>query len=268
VDGGPDTLNNKLFIEREMATIGRHPSEIEAMYVTHGHGDHYGIAKDLQEAYNIPVYVGQADRRAVETGNYWLSAGFFYGRFFGPVQETVAVGDGYERAVGGIILRAVEVPGHTPGSIAYELDFGDGDIIGLFGDALWGGHHPAIGSDTTVWKESIQKVLGRKLTGLSFGHGLNHIVRHVRPHLQLFQEQIETCFNAYDYVPPEYFDVVHALRAYTPEARTRQPARALWHPPVAPVPASRLIMPDFSCSRRARRAGYPAISGVLTDRAA
>src|SRR4051812_18447972 len=42
--------------------------KLDAIALTHAHGDHGGSARKLSEALGVPVWVGAADREAVETG--------------------------------------------------------------------------------------------------------------------------------------------------------------------------------------------------------
>ena len=73
---------------------------IQAIVLTHGHFDHVGGVKDLQEQAQVPVFAHQGDAAA-------LSKAF----------KTVrALEDDGTVAAGGLELRCLHTPGHTPGS--------------------------------------------------------------------------------------------------------------------------------------------------------
>ncbi len=95
------------------AFVEDHDLGLEAILVTHHHGDHVGGVEDLAARFDCPVY--------------------------GPAMEDI---DGLNRPVGGgdavsfadIELEVYEVPGHTRGHVAY---FGSGLLF--CGDTLFAG---------------------------------------------------------------------------------------------------------------------------------
>lgn len=46
-----------------LEAIGRHPRDVRALVLTHGHFDHVGIASRLRAEWGVPVWVHAADRR-------------------------------------------------------------------------------------------------------------------------------------------------------------------------------------------------------------
>ena len=200
-------------LKHELATMDVRPQDISAVYMTHGHSDHYEGGVPLRAESDATMFVGGADRPAVETGDYWGTAGFYYGRHTLPLVETEVIGNGYERRLGMVTLRAIETPGHTRGSMTYELDIPRaGATVGLLGDTAWGGWHKRIGSDFTAWEKSVEILRGRNLTAVSFGHCVNTLVP-AGPHLELLQGQIGRYGNAYDDIPLHYFDELQAAKA-------------------------------------------------------
>jgi glyoxylase-like metal-dependent hydrolase (beta-lactamase superfamily II) len=98
---------------------------VEAIALTHAHGDHVGSARKLADEHGLPVWVGAADREATETGKAVKKAPFdrpglstvagVLGDFKPvPVARTLAEGD--ELAAG---FTVVDVPGHSPGHVAF-----------------------------------------------------------------------------------------------------------------------------------------------------
>jgi hydroxyacylglutathione hydrolase len=74
-------------------------TKVSAIVVTHHHPDHWASIDLLKERTGAPVYCHEADREAQAD----------------KVDRTLSDGD--ELAVGGVRLRVIHTPGHTPGSI-------------------------------------------------------------------------------------------------------------------------------------------------------
>lgn len=98
--------------------LARTGLQLEAILVTHHHGDHTGGVAALREETNAPV--------------------------FGPAREAIpepftplAQGDGIE--VLGLGFHVLDVPGHTAGHIAYYAKDVDGAPLLFCGDTLFSG---------------------------------------------------------------------------------------------------------------------------------
>jgi glyoxylase-like metal-dependent hydrolase (beta-lactamase superfamily II) len=203
VDAG--SAANYASLREELADVGITPQDIQAVYITHGHSDHYEGAIALRKESDADIYIGEADRASVAVGDYWKTAGFYYGKHSESLPGTKSIGDGYERRFGGVTLRAIETPGHTMGSITYELEIPEAAArVALLGDLGWGGWHEKIGSDLEAWRASVGKLQQRRYTHVSFGHCVNVLVS-AEPHLTLLHSQIGVYGNAYDTIPEHYF---------------------------------------------------------------
>ena len=96
--------------EAAVKIIKEHELDLSCIILTHGHGDHTGGLKYLQEQFpDAKVIAGRHERR-------WLferKTGFA-----GGIKADVEVNDGDTLDVGGMHLSFIECPGHTPGGIS------------------------------------------------------------------------------------------------------------------------------------------------------
>jgi len=95
------------------------PREISHLFLTHAHLPHAGAAADLQKT-GVEILAAPAAARVLRTGGIG-TAGYHYGRRFNVVQEVTEVEDGETVTVAATEIRALHLPGHSPGSIAYEV---------------------------------------------------------------------------------------------------------------------------------------------------
>ena len=114
-------------IFRYIQHIGRSPSELERVIVTHSHPDHTGPLKRLSQRTGADVMAHQADTRCEEkTKSRWLH---YPGQppalpwdlpFLHRIPIHELVNDGQVLPVlGG--LRVLHTPGHTPGNVCLYL---------------------------------------------------------------------------------------------------------------------------------------------------
>jgi len=100
----------------------------KCIIVTHGHIDHIGAIGE----FNLPVYAGNADSDYFNNPAKSLSLFMGDGQTFKNPSKFLKEGD--KVGIGGCFLKAIEVPGHTPGSICL---LGDGILFS--GDTLFAG---------------------------------------------------------------------------------------------------------------------------------
>lgn len=144
IDAGLPGLWSDLL--RELESMGRTPSDIKALLLTHGDVDHVGFAERLRREHGVPVYVGAADaaeargevpkpdapRDPIRIGPM---VGFlWYGLTHGglrrkPLKEVTPIdGAGTLDVPGSPVV--LPLPGHTPGSVAYHVPTVDAIFMG------------------------------------------------------------------------------------------------------------------------------------------
>jgi len=143
------------------AALGRRFDEVSRIVVSHGHVDHYGAARFVQERHggSPPVYVHPADApKITETGRRWRDQLPLYGKYLARlgvpadvlaavaregekgfrlarrVPEARPLGEGDRLQTRHLALEVLHMPGHTPGLVclydrARRLFFSDDHLL-------------------------------------------------------------------------------------------------------------------------------------------
>ena len=123
------------------AVAGRN---VVAVVCTHGHNDHVTVAPALGAALDAPVLLHPAD------DVLW--------RMTHPDAAFRAIDDGLALSVGGIELRALHTPGHSPGSVCWYAP----DLGAVFsGDTLFQGGPGATGRSFSDFPTILDSISGR-----------------------------------------------------------------------------------------------------------
>ncbi len=105
--------------ERLLELIGA--SGIEAVITTHRHADHWQALGTVVAATGATTMAGRPDAEGI------------------PVATDILLDDGDDIVVGSLVLRAIHLVGHTPGSIALLYDDPEGQPHLFTGDCLFPG---------------------------------------------------------------------------------------------------------------------------------
>jgi hydroxyacylglutathione hydrolase len=171
--------------------LGVAPGDIAAVYATHGHYDHVSGLAPLRELAPIPLHLHPAEHEAVRSGDdVMTTARPLYDREFPPLEA--------EDFDGGV--RVIHTPGHSPGSVCFLLETGGRRVL-LAGDTLWGGFHPAFGSDIDAWRRSLDRLLLEDFDVMSFGHVVSHLVLDAHAKVADARERLGVLFDPW-FVPP------------------------------------------------------------------
>jgi metallo-beta-lactamase class B len=113
-------------VDEGLKKLGLNPADIKYVIVSHGHLDHAGGAKFLQEKYGSRLIMSAADYDLLDQQNpSWK-----------PKRDMVAT-DGMKLTLGDLTMMLYLTPGHTEGTISTIFPVRDGNTKHLV--ATWGG---------------------------------------------------------------------------------------------------------------------------------
>ncbi len=174
--------------KQRLQQIGATLSEIKLVVLTHGHGDHAGMGAALQRQ-GIKVAAGKADRPMTEAGrNDELKPTNVTARLirrvvdlrYTPFTPDLLIDEaGIDLGAFGVPGRAVQMPGHTAGSVVVVLASGDKAFVGdmMLGGSLGGAIFPRTASehyyqaDPDQNHRNIHALLRRGIAVFYVGHG-------------------------------------------------------------------------------------------------
>jgi glyoxylase-like metal-dependent hydrolase (beta-lactamase superfamily II) len=158
-----------------------HGHAVGAHALTHAHPDHAGGSRQLVEAFDVPVWVGERDRVAVEAGGppapeTWAAAAVARLGRFESVGVARALREGDDVGHGFTVL---DTPGHSDGHVAL---WRESDRTLVLGDVLFNLHplttRPGLREppriltrDPQVNRESARRLAALEPELMLFGHG-------------------------------------------------------------------------------------------------
>ena len=112
-------------VSEGLEKVGLDPAKIKYVIISHGHSDHSGGAKFLQDSYKARVLLSAADWDLLDRG-----------RGTRPARDLVAT-DGQKLTLGDTTITMYITPGHTAGTLSYLIPVKDRGTPHLV--AEWGG---------------------------------------------------------------------------------------------------------------------------------
>jgi glyoxylase-like metal-dependent hydrolase (beta-lactamase superfamily II) len=146
------------------------PDWVEFLLITHCHFDHAGGVKELKgELTQAIVAAHELDAVYLEQGDNTVTAARWYGATIEPfkVDKKFAV-DEEVILLGERTVKAIHVPGHSPGSVVYLIDSERKKV--LFGQDVHGPLDPLIKSDRAAYKKSLGHLFTLEADILCEGH--------------------------------------------------------------------------------------------------
>jgi hydroxyacylglutathione hydrolase len=148
-------------------------TKVMRILLTHGHRDHVGALDDVSHALHAPINLHAADARRFE------------------LKPDDLLEDGVLLALGEDGLRVVHIPGHTPGSVAFQLVDTNYPPRAVVGDAIFPGGpgHTAGPRDLVASLDSLAKTVFTwpDETVLHPGHGGSTTVGAERAAFEAFR---------------------------------------------------------------------------------
>lgn len=160
--------------DRILATMG---DGVEQVLTTHGHFDHWGALTDVVAATGATTLASDVDAAMIS------------------VPTDITVSDGDKLRVGDVELEALELTGHTPGSIALIHRDSDGSTHVFPGDVLFPGGLGNTWGDTVAFESLFNGVTTKIFdrlpddTWVYPGHGFDTTLGAERPHLSEWRER-------------------------------------------------------------------------------
>ncbi len=113
-------------IDANIRELGFDPLQLAAIFVSHAHFDHAGGVAALQRLTKASVYTSVEGAKTLSSGElqandpqYLMGA---ENTRFPAISGVVTVGDGDVIAIGGVDIKAVYTPGHTPGGMTWAWE--------------------------------------------------------------------------------------------------------------------------------------------------
>lgn len=151
-----DALDNpaeaEKYIEGGLRSLGLEPARIKYVLVSHGHYDHFGGAKYLQDKFHAHVLMSPADWALMASTPKTVNGQLMP---TGPSHD-LDIADGEKLKLGDTTLTLYITPGHSPGTVSALIpvfDHGKPRVI-----SFWGG--TAFSSDTALlgeYKHSVER---------------------------------------------------------------------------------------------------------------
>jgi len=113
-------------VDEGLRKLGLNPADLKYVVISHGHLDHAGGAKFLQEKYGARLLMSAADYDLLDQQNpSWKP------------KRDIVVSDGYRLTLGDTTMTLYLTPGHTEGTISTVFPVRDGGRQHVA--ATWGG---------------------------------------------------------------------------------------------------------------------------------
>ena len=149
--------------------LGVDIKNIAYLLITHCHYDHAGGAASLKKKLGCPIVAHRLDAHFLESGDDQVTAAAWYGATMAPVSvDRKITGPEEEIILADRVIRAIHIPGHSPGSMAYYMK-SEGRRV-LFAQDVHGPLHPDLLSDSDDYRTSLHHLLALEADVLCEGH--------------------------------------------------------------------------------------------------
>ena len=116
----------------QLQKLGLDPAKVKYILLGHGHADHFGGAKLFQDKFGTKIATTAADWDLINAPARGGAGG-------AKPTKDVVLAEGQPFKFGDLTITPIEIPGHTPGSLAFIFpvkDKGQTRTAGLFGGTV------------------------------------------------------------------------------------------------------------------------------------
>ena len=99
--------------EKLLEVLRKEEVILSAIYLTHGHLDHFMAAERIREEYKVPVYCHEAELAVLADPVQNLTSRFMRNGI--AFRDAIGLEDGAEFTAAGVPVHLIHTPGHTPG---------------------------------------------------------------------------------------------------------------------------------------------------------
>lgn len=155
--------------------------KLKKLLLTHGHADHAGGAAELKRRLGLSVYANRREARLIEEGDERAlgldiakRSGLYFPEYrFTPCKVDVFITHNQKIIAGGLEIRAINVPGHSPGSTCYLVDLPEGRAL-FTGDVVFPhgviGFMNCKGASLAGYRRFLRRLSGLEVDLLLPGH--------------------------------------------------------------------------------------------------
>jgi glyoxylase-like metal-dependent hydrolase (beta-lactamase superfamily II) len=188
-------------IVNNIRSVGFEPTRVGRLLLTHAHADHCGASAALRQRLGVEVALSGREAELLERGDEVATSldraraeGIYPADYrLAPCTVDRRLSHGDEIACGRLVLRAIEVGGHSPGSICYLLTGGERSCL-FSGDTVFPFGAISLlnceGSSLEGYRRDIRRLANLGIEALLPGHGgfcLSGGQRHVDEAIDAFK---------------------------------------------------------------------------------